>query len=194
VLIIAGRENVLFRNNGAPDFTFTDITSQAGFEEPGDFHESKDVTVGDFDADGDLDIFVAGNFSQSTGATPNQLWRNNGDGTFTDIASIAGIDETPASAQSCCSGDIDNDGDLDLVVGAFGQIAIFRNTGSGFTDVASSAGVTVSDTVVSCQLADLDFDGLLDLLLGLRQVSDGSLSSLTTASMWATLSGSCSSL
>ena len=40
------------------------------------------MTVGDFDADGDLDIFVAGNFSQSTGATPNQLWRNNGDGTF----------------------------------------------------------------------------------------------------------------
>ncbi len=169
VLIISGRENLLFRNNGAPNFTFTDVTSQAGFEEPGGSHRSHDVTVGDFDTDGDLDIFVAGNFSQSSGATPNQLWRNNGGGMFTDIASIIGVNQTPQNAQSCCSGDIDNDGDLDLVVGAPGQIAIFRNDGSTVTNVASAAGVTVGDQVVSCQLSDLDFDGRLDLLLGLQR-------------------------
>lgn len=167
VLIIFGRQNLLFRNNGAPNFTFTDITSQAGFAEPGNNHESQDVTVGDFDTDGDLDIFVAGNF-QTIGSTTNQLWRNNGNGTFTDVASTLGIDQTPQNAQSCCSGDIDNDGLLDLVVGAPGAIAIFRNSGSSFTDVASAAEVTVSGTVVSCQLSDLDFDGKLDLLLGLQ--------------------------
>ena len=168
VLIISGRENVLFRNNGAPNFTFTDITSAAGFNEPAGLLQSNDLTVGDFDADGDLDIFVAGKFSLTTGATPNQLWRNNGNGTFTDVASTLGIAQTPQNAQSCCSGDIDNDGDIDLVVGAPGAIAIFRNSGRSFTDVASAAEVTVSGTVVSCQLSDLDFDGKLDLLLGLQ--------------------------
>ena len=95
--------NVLYRNNG--DASFTDVTKQAGV---GDQGYGMGCVFGDYDNDGDLDLYV-------TNYGPNVLYRNNGDGTFTDVTEQAGVGDARWSTGSAF-GDFDNDGDLDLYV------------------------------------------------------------------------------
>ncbi len=100
--------NVLYRNNS--DGTFTDVTNQAGVaDEDG---KGLSAMFGDYDNDGDADLFVANDISR------NRLYRNNSDGTFTDVSFLEGVDD-PRSGMGIDWGDYDNDGDLDFYVGYF---------------------------------------------------------------------------
>ena len=143
--------NVLYRNNG--DGTFTDVTSEAGVGCTG---YSRGVAWGDYDNDGDLDLYVA----NSDGA--NVLYRNNGDGTFTDVTDEAGVGCT-GSSRGVAWGDYDNDGDLDLYVANFYEAnVLYRNNGDGtFTMVGAGVGCTGSSKGVAW--GDYDNDGDLDL-------------------------------
>jgi len=144
--------NVLYRNNG--DGTFTDVTDEAGVSCRG---HSRGVAWGDYDNDGDLDLYVA-----NDGA--NVLYRNNGDGTFTDVTSEAGVSCTGSSC-GVAWGDYDNDGDLDLYVANFYEAnVLYRNNGDGtFADVTSEAGVGYTGYSRGVAWSDYDNDGDLDL-------------------------------
>ena len=97
--------NRLYRHNA--DGTFTDVTAEAGV---GDTHYGMGLAAGDYDNDGDPDLFVT-NFG------PNVLYRNNGDGTFTDVTATAGVDGGAETwSTSCAWVDVDADGLLDLYV------------------------------------------------------------------------------
>ena len=105
------------------------------------------VAFYDYDNDGWLDIFlVNGTRFESTfpkGAEPtNRLYRNNRDGTFTDVTARAGLVRT-GWGQGVCIGDFDNDGFDDLFVTYWGSNALYRNNGNNtFTDVSAKAGIT----------------------------------------------------
>jgi hypothetical protein len=96
--------NSLLRNEG--DFRFTDVTEEAGVREGG---LTLGVTFGDYDQDGDPDLYVANDFGR------NALFRNEGDGTFTDVSEATGTLDF-GYGMSADFGDPDNDGDLDLYI------------------------------------------------------------------------------
>ena len=121
----------------------------------------------DYDADGDPDLYfvngapLPGYVSQEI--PTNCLYRNNGDGTFTDVTKKAGVGDT-GYGHGCAVGDYNNDGQLDLYVTNYGTNRLYRNNGDGtFTEVAESAGVTEPRWSTSCAFADYDRDGNLDL-------------------------------
>ena len=149
----SGQANKLYRNNG--DDTFTDVTTAAGV---GDTGNSQGSSWGDYDDDGDLDLYVA-NVGQA-----NKLYRNNGDGTFTDVTTAAGVGDT-GGGRGMAWVDYDNDGDLDLYVANYGQAnLLYRNNADGtFTDVASAAGVADTGDSTGPAWTDVNSDGHLDL-------------------------------
>ena len=100
-----GQENRLYRNNR--DGTFSDVTAAAGLAGVAQGHSA---TWWDFDDDGWPDLYVANDFS-----APDRLWRNNRDGTFTDVAAAV-LPHTPYSAMGADLGDLDHDGRVDLLV------------------------------------------------------------------------------
>ena len=95
--------NRLYRNDGSAKFE--DVTDEAGV---GDLGYGMGCAVGDYDQDGDPDLFVAN-------VGPNVFYRNEGDGTFTNVSEAAGVAD-PGHGSSCAFGDADGDGDLDLFV------------------------------------------------------------------------------
>ncbi len=122
--------------------------------------------VFDYDNDGDLDIyFVNGadlKYPERSQAT-NALYRNNGDGTFTDVTEEAGVGHK-GYGFGCCVGDYDNDGWTDLYVTNFRSNVLYHNNGDGtFTDVTREAGVDSPIWSTGCAFADVDNDGDLDL-------------------------------
>ena len=121
------------------------------------------VATGDYNGDGHLDLYV------TNSAGPNALFRNNGDGSFTDIAADAGVDDSDATSYGTGWGDYDNDGDLDLFVANFGASKLFRNEdGRSFTDVTAASGVADPDSdhrTMGVAWGDFDADGFLDLLV-----------------------------
>ena len=128
----------------------------------------------DYDNDDWLDIFfVNGTRFETTyppGSEPiSRLYKNNRDGTFTDVTVKAGVGRT-GWGQGVCVGDYNNDGYEDLFVTYWGDCALYRNNGNGtFTDVAVQAGVTTRTTTglkrwnTGCAFLDYDRDGHLDL-------------------------------
>jgi hypothetical protein len=158
-----GQPDVLYHTTG--NGTFTDVTRTAGV-----YHaegRAMGVTSGDVDDDGDWDIFVAND------AMGNSLYRNNGDGTFTDIALPSGTAfaerGNAAAAMSAEFGDIDLDGLIDIVVPDMAYCAVYMNLGGGlFEDRTSRLGVATAcgpNTNWSGNLFDLDHDGYVDLFL-----------------------------
>ncbi|MGH9630613.1 MAG: FG-GAP repeat domain-containing protein, partial [Bryobacteraceae bacterium] len=151
--------NSLLRNNG--DGTFDDVTERAGILS---FHPTQTAAWGDFDNDGWLDLFV-GNESQGSEKHPCELYRNNGDGTFTDVAERLGVANL-GYVKGVAWGDYDNDGRLDLYVSRLGASnLLFRNHGDGFTDVTRSAGVHEPIYSFATWFWDYDNDGWQDLFV-----------------------------
>src|SRR5206468_5267514 len=97
--------------------------------------------------------------------TPGRLYRNNRDGTFSDVTEKAGL-KTPLYGMGAIAADYDNNGFVDLFVTGFGRNILYRNNGNGtFTDVSERAGVAGSGWSTSAAFADVDGDGFLDLFV-----------------------------
>lgn len=166
-----GQGSVLYRNNG--DLTFTDVAEAAGIGKTGLAFAQ---TFTDYDDDGDQDLVIVHDVGRFL------LFRNDGDGRFTNVSGDAGLTDT-GSWMCAASGDYDNDGDFDLfstnvgpAMAMFvprypGQIsnpmhALYRNEGDGtFVDVAREAGVADAGFGWGCEFGDVDNDGWLDLYL-----------------------------
>jgi enediyne biosynthesis protein E4 len=159
---------------------FTDIAQTAGLTEPtvyGGVDRKRYIleTVGcgcafiDHDNDGWLDIFLL-NGTRLDGApdgTTNRLYKNNRDGTFTDVTAKAGLTRT-GWASAVCVGDFDNDGNEDLFITYWGQNVLYRNNGDGtFSDVTEASGLLWPEPHwgSGCTFVDYDRDGRLDLLV-----------------------------
>ena len=128
------------------------------------------VAVFDYDNDGWPDIFFVNGTTLEgfpDGRAPtNHLYRNNHDGTFTDVTAQAGLTAT-GWGQGVCVGDYDNDGWEDLYVTAYGKNRLYHNQHGVFTEVAEKAGVAGSGKAwgSGCAFVDYDRDGLLDLIV-----------------------------
>ncbi len=167
--------------------TFTDITEASGIgfrHSLGDFEMSNIAEATgpgsawfDYDGDGFQDIYfvngrwhpdISDNRGRSLrGKLRNALYRNNGDGTFTDVtgkAGVAGSEDGYGMAASAA--DYDNDGDLDLYVCNYGRSVLYRNNGDGtFTDVTEKAGIASPGWALAAPWLDYNKDGLLDLFV-----------------------------
>ena len=157
--------------------TFTDVTAETGIDfkhtngRGGQFYFVEQLGSGaaflDYDNDDDLDLYFVNGADlpgfESEKPPTNRLYRNNGDGTFTDVTEVAGVGDKSYGV-GCCVGDYDNDGHPDLYVTNFGPNRLYRNNGDGtFTDVADQANVADARWGASCAFADYDNDGHLDL-------------------------------
>lgn len=156
----------LYKNNG--DGTFTRVT---GLVFDTDFVSTiRTSSWGDIDNDGDMDLYVGS--SSASIAVADRLYRNNGDGTFTNLTGSA-VAETGSRTFGSAFGDIDNDGDLDLIaINAFAN-SIFRNDGTGnFAKYTGLELITHPDIFeIGVGLADFDKDGFLDIYPSKGQTS-----------------------
>ena len=157
---LSSAPDLLYRNNG--NGTFTEVSGLAGIDEGGD---GRGVAWGDYDNDGDLDLYVS-NSDETIGVvnSPNWLYRNNGNSTFTEVGNTAGVRDTDGDGRSVAWADYDNDGDLDLYLANDGADRLYRNNGGGsFTSVAATVGTTDNSNSVGAAWGDYDGDGYVDL-------------------------------
>ncbi len=124
----------------------------------------------DYDNDGWVDIFMvnsgAADFYQPPAPLKNALYKNNRDGTFTDVTDKAGVAGGREFGMGCAIADYDNDGHQDILVTAYGRCTLYHNNGNGtFTDVTDKAGVAAPGWTTSAVWFDYDNDGRLDLFL-----------------------------
>jgi hypothetical protein len=128
----------------------------------------------DYDNDGWLDVFLVNGWRLegfAKGKEPHcHLFKNNRDGTFTDVTKGSGLDIRTGWGQACCVGDYDNDGHDDLFVTYYGQNALYHNNGDGtFVDVTERSGLTQPGPKTrwntGCTWVDYDRDGHLDLFV-----------------------------
>src|SRR5215472_12325661 len=169
----------------AQGFQFTDIAAQAGLGQALNVFGGvtrkryllEEIGCGlalfDYDNDGWLDLFLV-NGTRFEGVSPdhpptNLLFRNNRDGSFTDVTEKIGLIRS-GWGQGCCVGDYDNDGYDDLVVTYWGGIVLYHNNGDGtFTDVTERAGLLQKSLTprwnTGCCFVDYDRDGRLDLFV-----------------------------
>ena len=175
--------NALYRNNG--DLTFTDVTEASGL---GDMGYGLGVTVGDYNGDGFLDVYL-NNYG------PNKLYRNNGDGTFTDVTAEAGVGNGDQVGAGALFLDINGNGLQDLYVANYLEFSyddavrltqmgvpvyanprhykpvpdtLFRNNGDGtFTDISMESGIGQhAGWGMGIVAADFDNDGDIDIFIG----------------------------
>ncbi len=162
---------------------FTDIAAKAGLTHPVIFGPTDHadyilegtgcgVAFFDYDNDGWLDILVLNGSRLDTAAIPpgvtNHLYKNNRDGTFTDVTEKAGLVRS-GWAQGVTIGDYNNDGHEDIFITYYGQNVLYRNNGDGtFTDVTKAAGLLHEGVQwgSGCTFIDYNKDGLLDLFVG----------------------------
>ena len=157
--------------------TFTDVTNEVGihFQHSSGTRSSllpEDMGSGagfaDIDNDGDIDLYIVNiphPFTQDAGpdSKTNVLYRNNGDGTFTDITRTAGVGHQ-GYGMGCVFADYDGDGNIDLYVTNYGANVLYRNNGDGtFRDVTETAGVGCELWSTGAAFADVDGDTDLDL-------------------------------
>ena len=151
---------VLFRNNG--DMSFEDVS--ASLPCPMDGVISTTATWGDYNSDGFLDVYVANYNQQPTMGDHNWLFRNNGDGTFDEVAEEVGVSYGNLRAYQCMFLDHDFDHDTDLLVvnDKNDGCMFFRNDGGVFTDIANENGFNVQLDAMSLSVSDVDHDGDYD--------------------------------
>jgi hypothetical protein len=174
--------NALFRNEGG--WRFRDVSEEAGVADRG---YGLGVTVGDYDNDGDPDLYL-NNYG------PNVLYRNNNDGTFTDVTKQAGVGNGHEVGAGACFLDVDLDGDLDLYVSNYVDFTyenhvpcsldgfpayagprlynpvpdvLYRNNGDAtFTDISMESGIgEPRGTGMGVVAADYDHDGDTDVFV-----------------------------
>ena len=182
-LFVALRDqpNRMFRNDGAPGedgapresvsnspagdapaWTFTDVTAESGLGDP---RRTVGVAWFDYDRDGDLDVHVS-----NQNGDEDAFYRNEGDGTFVDVAPALGMNQPGRGAEygsvAAAVTDFDNDGDLDLFVATYGPDILWSNNGDGtFTDVTDPATLGVDYHSTSAVWGDVDHNGLPDLVV-----------------------------
>ena len=176
-------KNTFYRNNG--NGTFTDISKQTGLANS---QWSLSAPWFDYDADGDLDVYVVNYLKYDSGkfrsyyaaagypgplsyeGSPDTLYRNNGDGTFTDVTEKAGIYNPDGRGMSAAVADLDNDGRLDIYVtnDAMGNY-FYKNKGDGtFTEDGLYTGLAFGEggqgvSSMGPAIGDVDRDGRLDI-------------------------------
>lgn len=182
-LMLGSPAQRLFCAEPSFEVMFTDVTASAGLARAlnvcGNSTDKQllleemgcGVALFDYDNDGWLDIFLVNGTTRqppSSGRGPTSyLFRNNHDGTFTDVTAEAGLTHS-GWGQACCVGDYDNDGFDDLFVTYFGHNVLYHNNGDGtFTDVSDKAGVAGAGDRwgAGCCFLDYDRDGHLDLFV-----------------------------
>ena len=155
--------NKLFENLG--NLNFQDITATSGFPLVNIY--TNGASWADYDNDGYLDVFLSSKGATSDIVIPNFLYRNNGDGTFTDVSAAAGIDSD--SHQTFCSVwiDINNDGWQDIYTStdkAFNLNQMYRNNGDGtFTEIGFASGTNLAFNAMTTTVGDYNNDGWMDI-------------------------------
>ncbi|MDT4955246.1 MAG: enediyne biosynthesis protein [Acidobacteriota bacterium] len=167
-----GQSATLYHNRG--NGTFENVTQRAGLNDP--TSKSLGVAVFDYNSDGLPDLFVAND------TEPNKLYKNNGNGTFTDEALTAGVafseSGTPRAGMGVDTADYDGSGRQGIVIGNFTNesMALYRNDGTGlFTDEATASGIgkmSAQSLTFATLFFDYDLDGLPDIFAANGHVSD----------------------
>ncbi|HKI47252.1 MAG TPA: CRTAC1 family protein [Balneolales bacterium] len=196
IFIAADGHNVLYRNNG--DGTFTDVTKKAGLYNYKGFWT--DGRWGDYDRDGNLDLYVTGylkykklgpgKVSQRYNvmvpenlnplpfpAEPNLLFHNNGDGTFTEVSQKAGVTDIEGKSLSAVWCDFNDDGWPDLFVandGTYNKLYMNKRDGT-FLDVSDGTNVSDNRSSMGIGVGDWDQDGDMDLYLTNWEVEENGL-------------------
>ncbi len=161
---LPGDTNILYHNNG--DGTFTDVSEKAGILKPGPRYSITAVSY-DFDNDGWPDIYVA------VDSEPSMMFKNNHDGTFTDVAVMAGCAYNDDGHEQAGMGvgvaDYDCDGWLDIFKTNFADDTsdLYHNNGDGtFSDLSFNSGVGINNNYVAwgCGFIDYDNDGWPDIM------------------------------
>lgn len=128
------------------------------------------VALFDYDQDGDLDIYqvVHGPPAEMPAsfqaAAPNRLFRQETNGTFREVPDAAGLAD-PGYGHGCAMGDIDNDGDIDVLVTNYGPNRLYLNEGGSFRDITAKSGITGDHWSSAAAFFDYDRDGFLDLFI-----------------------------
>ena len=186
VAILALTLSSLSQNQSIP-VRYVDVTTASGlsFQHRNSATPSKflietmtgGVALFDYDSDGWLDVFFVNGAKlkenqadteplEKTGPEFwNRLFRNNHDGTFTDVTAKAGL-QGKGYGMGAATGDYDNDGDTDLFVTSYGSAVLYRNNGDGtFFDVTASSKLTAQGFLTSAGFLDYNHDGNLDLFV-----------------------------
>ena len=157
---------------------FVEVTKSAGIAfthtngADGAYHLPETLGAGgaffDYDNDDNLDLFLvnSGSTHSTTANTPykNVLYRNNGDGTFTDVTEQSNLDTLSGYNHGVVAADYDNDSDQDLYITSLGANHLYRNNGDGtFTDTTELSGIGSTLWSSSATFFDYDLDGYLDL-------------------------------
>lgn len=156
--------NRLFENTGS--MTLVDITTTAGIP-TGNLY-TYGASWGDYNNDGFLDVYIS-NRDEVGFSTPNYLYRNNGDHTFTDVSTTVGLNTDAHSSFCSAFFDMDNDGDQDLFVANDRNIYpnfLYKNNGDGtFTDISASSGAGIYMDAMSATIGDYNHDGWMDIYI-----------------------------
>ncbi|MGD0201701.1 MAG: CRTAC1 family protein [Bryobacteraceae bacterium] len=179
---------LLAAQQSRPPIRFEDVTQQSGIQFTHSFGAARlgsllESTGGgavwfDYNNDGLLDLYVVTGIPLEKGMHPyplkkmpepmphNHLYRNDGNGRFTDVTDQAGVAANVFS-MGAIAADYDNDGWTDLFVSAYGRVILYHNNGNGtFTDVTEKAGLRVPGWSIGSVFLDYDRDGCLDLFVG----------------------------
>ncbi|MFI4896248.1 MAG: FG-GAP repeat domain-containing protein, partial [Phycisphaerales bacterium JB059] len=155
----------LMRNDG--NFTFTDVAAAAGVDSGGFGYGG---AWGDYDGDGWVDLYVPNRTQTHSSPILNHLYRNNGDGTFTDMAVALGVTDGEAPSLVAAFLDYDRDGDADLYLGndkgsnSSWTNHLYRNEGDGtFTDVTAMSGTEANVDCMGIAWGDFDRNGWMDI-------------------------------
>ena len=179
----AGLPNYLYRNDGTGTFT------RVGTPDLDGNFNGDAAAWGDYDNDGDLDLFVSCSLAPGNVSRPNLLYRNDGNDAFTSITSLPANDpENQGGASHGCNwGDYDNDGWLDLFVAnrAGQNDFLYHNNGDGtFTKITNSVAVNDGGDSFAAAWGDYDNDGFLDLFVANRRGANSLYHNNTNANHW----------